>query len=57
MTTTILDLIGALLLVLALSLFAASLWGVLAGLAVAGAGLLVLSWLIDFFAKRKGGTK
>ncbi len=56
MTTTILDLLGILLLILAGALFAAALWGLPAGLAVAGAGLLGLSWLIDF-AKRKGGKK
>lgn len=56
MTTTILDLIGALLLVLAGGLFLGSVLGVPAGLAAAGAGLLALSWLIDF-AKRKGGKR
>lgn len=57
MTTTILDLIGALLLVLAGGLFAASVLGVPAGLAAAGAGLLLLSWLIDRAKAPKGGKK
>lgn len=57
MTTTILDLVGILLLILAGALFAAALWGVPAGLAVGGVGVLFLSWLIDHAEKRKGGKQ
>lgn len=58
MTTTILDLIGALLLVLAFGLFAAAELGVPAGLAAGGGSLLVLSWLIDRLKDpRKGGKQ
>lgn len=55
--TTILDLAGALLLVLAAGLFTGIVWGIPAGLAVAGALLLALSWLIDRLRtpRRKGG--
>lgn len=55
--TTILDLAGILLLILAGSLFAAAVLGAPAGLAVGGVGLLGLSWLVDHSAKRKDGGK
>lgn len=48
--TTLLDLAGALLLVLGIAL-AVALWFVPAGVAVAGIGLLGTSWLID---RRRG---
>lgn len=48
--TTLLDLAGVLLLVLGIAL-AVALWFVPAGVAAAGAGLLLTSWLID---RRKG---
>jgi len=56
-TTTILDLLGALLLVAALALVTGSAYGLPAGLAACGGGLLVLSWLIDVAKTRKGGRK
>lgn len=47
--TTILDIVGALLLVAALAVLAAELapTDLFRGLAVAGAGLLAVSWLFD----------
>lgn len=57
MTTTILDLIGALLLVVAFGLYAWAELGLPAGLAAGGGSLLVLSWLIDAAKARKGGKK
>ncbi len=50
--TSWLDLLGILLVVAAAALTVA-LWFLPAGVAVAGVGLLVASWLID---RRKGGT-
>lgn len=50
--TSWLDLVGILLLVVGAALTVA-LWFLPAGVAVAGMGLLVASWLID---RRKGGT-
>lgn len=44
--TTLLDLLGIVLLLLAAALFVAA-WSVPGALATAGAGLLVFSWLID----------
>lgn len=44
--TTLLDLIGALLVIAALAVFVATVT-IAGGLAVAGVGLLALSWLID----------
>ena len=49
--TTILDLLGAVLVVAGLA-FAAGLLFVPAAFVVAGAGLLLLSWLFDFRARR-----
>lgn len=51
--TTLLDLIGLLLIVFALAL-AAGAFFVPAGFAVAGAGVLVVSWLCD---RKAGGRK
>lgn len=48
--TTLLDLVGVLLLVLGIAL-AVALWFIPAGVAVAGVGLLGTSWLID---RRRG---
>ncbi len=47
--TTILDLVGAVLIVAALAVLAAELevTGLVRGLVVAGVGLLVVSWLAD----------
>lgn len=53
MTTTILDLLGSLLLIVALGLVITSVFGLPAGLAAAGAALLGLSWVID----RRAGAK
>lgn len=50
--TSWLDLLGILLVVAAAAL-AVGLWFLPAGVAVAGVGLLIASWLID---RRKGGT-
>lgn len=50
--TSWLDLAGILLLVVGVAL-AVALWFPPAGVAVAGMGLLIASWLID---RRKGGT-
>lgn len=44
--TTVLDLVGALLLIVAIALWVA-VWSLPAGIAIAGVGLLVLSWLVD----------
>lgn len=53
LVTDVLDLLGALLLVTAAAL-AAGVWLTPpAGLAVAGAGLLGVSWLIDHSRKRR----
>ena len=49
MLTTALDLIGALLIILAVAVLAWP-WSVAGALALAGAGVLLLSWLAD----RKG---
>lgn len=46
MITSLLDLLGVLLLVLAVALFVAT-WTVPGALAVAGGGVLAISWLID----------
>lgn len=51
MLTTVLDLVGALLIVGALALVVAA-WSVPAAIGVMGVGVLVLSWLID----RRRGT-
>ncbi|WP_168404742.1 hypothetical protein [Arthrobacter silvisoli] len=53
--TTILDLLGALLLIVALGLAVAA-WSVPAALAATGAALLFLSWLADKLNKSKGGS-
>jgi hypothetical protein len=50
--TSWLDLAGMLLLVVGVAL-AVALWFLPAGVAAAGLGLLIASWLID---QRKGGT-
>lgn len=47
MVTTILDLLGSLLLVAGLAVWLGALLGLAAGLVAAGVGLLVLSWIID----------
>lgn len=54
MLTTILDLLGALLVIAALSWFLTGLLGIYAGMLAAGVLILLLSWLID---RRKGGAK
>ncbi|WP_411732178.1 hypothetical protein [Paeniglutamicibacter sp.] len=46
MITTLLDLLGALLVLCAVALFVAQ-WSIPGALGAAGAGVLVLSWLID----------
>jgi uncharacterized membrane protein YqgA involved in biofilm formation len=51
--TTMLDLIGALLLIVALGLAVAA-WSVPAALAAAGMSLLLLSWLVDKLNKSRG---
>lgn len=53
--TTLLDLIGALLVIAALAVFVST-FTIAGGLGVAGSGLLALSWLIDRQAagNRKG---
>ena len=51
MLTSILDLIGAVLIVLAVATFVA-IWSIPGALAAAGVGVLATSWLID----RKSGA-
>lgn len=51
--TTLLDLIGALLLIAALAVFV-SMFTIAGGLGVGGLGLLALSWLIDRQAAGRG---
>lgn len=51
--TTLLDLIGALLLITALAVFVST-FTIAGALAVAGIGVLVLSWLIDRQSTRRG---
>lgn len=46
MLTTVLDLLGFVLLVLAIALLVAQ-WSTPAALAAAGAGFLAVSWLVD----------
>lgn len=52
MLTTILDLLGALLVITATAWFVAGLVGIIAGVGLAGLLILGLSWLID---RRKRG--
>lgn len=54
--TTVLDLLGAVLVVAGLALFVGQ-WSPPAGLAVAGVGLLVVSWLADLLGGRRGGER
>ncbi|MEJ1087045.1 hypothetical protein WDU99_01795 [Microbacterium sp. Mu-80] len=51
--TTLLDLVGSLLVIAALAVFVA-MFTLAGGLAVAGVGLLALSWLIDRQAAGRG---
>jgi hypothetical protein len=51
--TTLLDLAGSLLIIAALAV-AVAMFTIAGGLGVAGVGLLVLSWLIDQRATRRG---
>ncbi len=53
--TTVLDLIGCLLVVLAVAV-AVWPWSPAGALALAGLGLIALSWAIDKLAKRRGGA-
>lgn len=54
MVTTVLDLVGCLLVVLALAVLVWP-WTPAGALAVAGLGLIALSWAIDKL-KRRGGS-
>ena len=57
LVTSALDLVGALLLVAALTVLVWPL-SVAAALAVAGGGLLAVSWLVDFLRRpRRGGDE
>ncbi|TQL58538.1 hypothetical protein FB461_1953 [Rarobacter faecitabidus] len=49
--TTVLDLLGAVLIVIALAL-AAGAWWTPAGVFVAGVGLVAVSWLVDLPRRR-----
>jgi len=51
--TTILDLVGSLLLIAGASWFITGWLGIYAGMLVAGALVLVLSWLIDRKERRR----
>lgn len=53
MLTTVLDLVGALLVIAALSWFLTGLLGIYAGMLAAGVLILLLSWLIDRRASGK----
>ncbi|MEE2568596.1 hypothetical protein V1638_04190 [Pseudarthrobacter sp. J64] len=53
--TTMLDLVGALLLIVAVALAVAA-WSVPAALGAAGAALLLLSWTVDKTKKGRGRT-
>ena len=52
MVTTVLDLVGALLLVVALAVLVWP-WSAAGALAAAGVGVLAVSWLVDARAKGK----
>lgn len=52
--TTVLDLLGAVLVVAGLAVLVGQ-WSPPAGLAVAGMGLLVVSWLADLLGDHRGG--
>lgn len=59
MITTILDLLGSLLVIVAAAWFVTGLVGIIAGVLLAGLLILVLSWLIDQRGRprTKGGGK